>query len=240
MTFDGPLLFSVPDVQVTWPLLHGDGSNETDDTEYIVSARTAFSYDYRGTLHTEECTVTDRNGQQSDRYQCSLQPRGKAFDYDLILTDKKVDRLAEASGTITTVGSVSLEKGSFETESPRYVSGAKAVPAGSSTQFDATLASSDVVNERRLARGMFRYALLDAGTPVRDRESGQPLYVSGKVHNYNGVSFRGGSECQIVAGSAYRPVENSGYSCDMNGYYGGSVLTAGRAQYITDFTVSKK
>lgn len=244
MTFDDPWTAPVPEVKVTWPLLQGDASDEEHDTGYTVSALTAYSYyrggvEYRDGRYRKDCTVTDRNGQQSDRYQCSLEIRSGTWDYYLHLTDKQVDRLAEASGTISTVGSVSLEEGSFETESSRYVSGAKAVPAGSSTQFDATLSSSDVVEERRLARGTFKYALLDDGKTVLDRESGQPLYVSGKVYNYNGVSFRGGSACQIVAGPAYRPVENSGYSCEIDGYYGGSVLTAGRAQYITDFTIRK-
>jgi hypothetical protein len=234
MKFDPPYYIRpAPDVQVKWPLLEGDARV----TDFTVSAGMTFADS--GPLD-ERCTVTDRDGQKSDRYQCSLQQRGIVRNWDLILTDNQVDRLAEASGTITTVGPVSLEGGTFETASPHHVRSAKAVPADSSTQFDATLGSSDVVTERRLASGKFRYALLDGGTPVHDRESGEPLYVSGTVYNYNGASFKGGSNCQIVAGPAYRPVANSGYSCDIDGYYGGSVLTAGRAQYITDFTIHKK
>jgi hypothetical protein len=53
--------------------------------------------------------------------------------------------------------------------------------------------------------------------------------------------LRGGSSCQIVTGDvAHLPVKDSGYSCDMNGYYAAAAGVDDRAQYFTDFTISEK
>jgi hypothetical protein len=224
-----------PAVRVAWPLEQGKSA----ETGFTVRAGIGYQ-DGRGVYG--DCTIQDRNGQTSDRYACSLRPIPESRDFDLIITDRLLVRVAEASGTISPVGTVSLEEGEFGTESKRYVSSAAAVPAGSSTQFDVTLKPADKTREPGLAQGKFIYALFDEGQPVLSKETNEPLYVLGEAHNYNEIGdFRGGSSCQIVTGDAkHLPVKNSGYKCEMDGYYAGDVDTDDRAQYFTNFTISEK
>jgi hypothetical protein len=226
-----------PAVRVAWPLQLGQAAQ----TEYTVKA--GIGYDEKGRGIYGDCVIHDPKSQPSDRYVCSLKSRdGTWSEFDLIITDRLLVRVAEASGTISTVGTVSLKEGKFGTESKRFVSGAEAVLAGSPTQFDTTLKPADKANVPGLAQGRFIYALFDEGQPVLSKETNEPLYVLGEAHNHNesGV-LRGGSSCQIVTGDvAHLPVKDSGYSCDMNGYYAAAAGVDDRAQYFTDFTISEK
>lgn len=235
-----------PQAEVTWPLLEGQ--------EKVAIGYVTFRLGGEGTL----CRVTGKTGEDAGPLKCSMSPRSLDKGWDFSITDDGVDRVAEASGSIRTDGSVSLDTSPFipagaytmpsvsplgyTTGSRLHVDGADVVPANSSTQFDAVLTPDDLKSPNRwtepdTARMRFKYAIRDASHPAGG--SSPTYYVRGDVSNYAGTKFTGGSSCEIVD-SLDNPVENSGYSCAQNGYYAGSVLTGGRAQYITDFTVSKK
>jgi hypothetical protein len=179
-----------------------------------------------------------------------MEQRGADFDWDLHLSDDRVKRLAEASGSVRTDGSVSLNASYFRptraytTQSELRVDGADDVGPNSSTQFGAVLTPDDVKppkkpDEPETARMKFTYAIRDAGAPGGGPRVGPQYFVRGDVSNYRGPKFTGASSCEITD-EANNPVHNSGYTCEMNSYYGGAINTPGRAQYITDFTVSKK
>jgi hypothetical protein len=225
---------------VEWPILSGEERKETGYT-----ARVQTEWLTRGSAAKVNYAVFGPDGSEtSGPFHCSLVKRWGAWDWDMYITDHRVGRVAEASGSITTDGSVKLDGSVFApakayaTESRLRVDGATFVPVSSSTQFDAVLSPSDVTpprkpKEPKTARMKFQYAIRDAG----ESDSSIPkYYVHGDVSNEReDLLYQGDSSCEIVDHWG-DPVQNSGYSCTMNGYHAQS----GRAHYITDFTISKK
>lgn len=238
-----------PVAEVTWPVLK-NGTKTGFEVKSRVGFRTPLEpYD-------TNCLVVGAYGKENP-FHCSMVRRGLDNDWDMYITDG-VDRLAEASGTITTDDSVSLDTSPFipangnatqsvsplgyTTGSRLHIDGAEIVPANSSTQFDAVLTPDDLKSPNRwtepdTARMRFKYAIRDARHPADG--TSPTYYVRGDVSNYVGKKFTGGSSCEIVD-SLDNAVENSGYSCTMNGFHAGAVLTDGRAQYVTEFTIGKK
>jgi hypothetical protein len=234
------------DVRVQWPILKKDGSQ----TDYTATSEIRYFGPEWGYGPQTTCVVRDSARKNVDHLRCAMDRRGGAWDWNMHITDTTVNRLAEASGSVKTDDSVSLDTaipmipGGYTTESQLRIDGADVVPTNSSTQFDAVLRTTDVtppntLKEPDTARMKFKYAIRDADQPGGGRGFGPQYYVRGEVSNQRGSMFKGGSSCEIIdyLGTV---VENSGYSCTMDGYYDGSVGTAGRAQYITDFTIGKK
>lgn len=238
------------DVEVSWPILRGpDGAT----TGYTVNSRIHGHHVSGERMPAPsqlegDCSVTGPSGE--DRFHCSMNRRAWRCDtmdcwgytdWDLHLTDDRVDRLAEASGAVKTQGSVSLGNGEFATDSQARIDGAKAVPAGKSTQFDAVRKLTDGVTDparSERAQMTFTYALLDGDLPAR-AENGQRLYVSGSVSNFRGpLWFSGNSSCDIITADG-DVVENSGYSCNRESAHPNTGIKDGRIHYITDFTVKK-
>jgi hypothetical protein len=245
-TYQQPFRIEV-DVEVSWPILRGPDGAQTGHT---VRARIHGSSS-RWAQHqlAADCSVTGPSG--GSRYKCYLNRRAWKCDHsdcwgyadwDLHLTDDRVDRLAEASGAIKTEGSVSLGNGEFDTDSSARIDGATTVPAGKSTQFDAVRKLTDGVTDparKDRAHMAFTYALSDGGRPVRS-QNGQQLYVSGSVSNSRGPFwFSGKSSCDIITADG-TVVENSGYACNREGAHPNTGITDGRVHYITDFTIKKK
>jgi hypothetical protein len=226
-----------PDTGASWQILDGGGS----PTGFTLVGRVGWKGD--------SCTIEGSGGPNEGHFHCSVTKRGADLDWDIYVKDDRVDRRAEASGSITTDGSVSLDASPFlpakayTTESKLRVNGADVVPANSSTQFDAVLTRADVEpgpgknpTEPDTARMKFRYAIRDANQPGR---SIPQFYVRGDVSNHRGGKFTGGSSCEIVD-YLDTPVQNSGYTCTANGYHASTGIRDGRVHYITDFTISKK
>jgi hypothetical protein len=234
ITFD-----SWADASVSWPILPArDGAKSA----YTLTAK----INPQGIYSWWSCEVKDANGQVTNAYRCSMDRRGSARDWDLhVTTDARTkSRVAEASGTVKTKGAVSLAQGVYTTESGLHVDGATEVPKAKSTQFDAVYMDDDnrhLPAEKNTARMTFKYALLQDGEPVivNTNAGRQQLFVKGNVSNHRGDYFEGGSSCDFVTADD-KPYATVSYSCDKNSYYGGAVMTDGRAQYITDFTVSNK
>jgi hypothetical protein len=225
---------------VKWPILDRSTGSPTG---YWVNAKIGIT-SFLDAHWKWECNVwSERAGESSSGpYQCDLVGRGTDLDWDLHLTDDRVQRRLEASGSVRTDGSVSLETanglrfGGYQTESTVRVDGADIVPAtGAATQFGAVVTSTDKPKEQDTARMTFFYAIHDASAPG----DGRRYYVHGNVSNHEGRAYKGGSFCDITdyLGNV---VHDSGYTCTMDSYYGGAVNTSGRAQYITDFTVGTK
>lgn len=226
------------EVKVSWPILTGTLPVKT---EYTLMCRT-YGYTSNGAvLSSSECSIS--GPKKEDRFHVTVD--GQSYGsrrWDVRIADGLMDRRAEASGSITTDGSVSLDMsipmiaGGYTTESVLHVDGADVVPVNTSTQFDAVLFEGEETSEPDTARMKFKYAIRDASAPVGRSPQ---FYVRGSVSNKDADRFRGGASCEVIdyLGTV---VEDSGYTCTMDGYYAGSVLTAGRAHYITDFTIGKK
>lgn len=211
---------------VSWPVLQ-----RGIKTDYTVTARLAFDQHKRDTW----CKITDAGGQEKGPFNCYLDQRGNGV-WDMHITDTRVIRDAEASGTITAQGSVSLADGKFSKQATWSRAADSLIPAGSTTQFDA-------VFERLLgvkgdtASAEFSYNLLDNGRYVLDRH-GYPLKVKGMVKNERYLWFKPDASCSIEGRDGI--VQDSGYSCDMVKYNAHTTFDDGDVHYITDFTVTKK
>jgi hypothetical protein len=221
--------------EVSWPILVGvDGS----DTQYKVSARIGIGGKFD--VPDQICKVTNPAGGETGPFHCSMVRRGLDWDWDLHLSDDRVERVAEASGAFTTEGSVSLGDGKFGTDSQLRINGAGAVGKQSTTQFDAVLSPFDHTDRPDTAQMRFGYALLDDGKPVYSKVDGRQLYILGDVSNKREPKqFTGSSSCDFVTDGG-RIDENSGYSCDRRGGYAGSGTHDRQAHYFTDFVVTKK
>lgn len=210
---------------VTWPVLQ-DG----EKTGYTVTARIGI-----GSLTTDEsCKVRDANDQETSHFHCTLAGRGLDYDWDMHITDDRVDRWVEASGSIKAEGSVSLANGTFDTTSKTYRRGAADVPAGLSTEFDAVTKPGE---DNDSAYIEVWYDLLDNGRSVIARD-GSPLRVKATVSNKRFWWFQEGSSCEIRGNSGIEV--HSSYSCDMVGDYAHTGIGDGHVHYFTDFTVKKK
>jgi hypothetical protein len=218
---------------VSWPIRKG---LKAEDTGYTVTSRVVY---VEGKVAPQStCWVTRPQNEEADHIHCSLVQRGLDNDWDLYLTDDRINRVAEASGAIKTDDSVSLEKGEFATESELRLNGATEVPVNSSTQFDAVLTPQDNTHNSKRALAAFMYAMLDGGKPVYSKDDGQRLYVQGNVKNQRGLEFAGESFCQFVTEKGHVD-KSSGYSCAMKGDYARTGIGDGRVHYETEFTVSK-
>lgn len=232
------------DVKVTWPLMRG---RDFATTGYTVTARIRdVKNKPSSSLVLATCTVQGPEGKDKDRFRCSMNRQGYVWHWDAQITDSHVNRLAEASGSISTADSVSLGDGQFVTESNMRVDGAEAIPARSSTQFDAVLKATDKSSEPATARMRFRYAIhlperppYVPNLPGYTANGSTQLYVRGSVSNYRGGIFSGNSSCDIVTADD-QVVQNTGYECTMKGAYLDTGFGDGRGHYRTDFEVSKK
>lgn len=232
-------------VAVSWPILQGLSRL---DTGYTVTSYIR-GWTYERSLPWEDgCYIDGPGGRNAGPFHCYQVERGwLSFHFDLYITDDRVDRLAEASGSITTDDSVSLiNNGGYPTytESKLQLAAAATVPVESSTQFDAVLTQEDVdkgmTGEPNTALITFVYAVYDGGKPVYSTIDGRQLFVKGYVSNKRtGTFFAGGSWCEFVT-EGKRIDEISGYSCEPSGDYADTEIKHGHVHYITDFTVSKK
>jgi hypothetical protein len=152
--------------------------------------------------------------------------------------DVRLNRLAEVSGTIKAVGSVSLVQGEFTPSSKLHLDGAVAVSQNTWTQFDTVLASGDEEG-KDTARMKFQYALLDDGKPVLSKDNGQPLYVFGNASNRRAwEQFIGGSSCHFITLDDHIETHPD-YTCTTKGAHAETGIRDGRVHYVTDFTVNK-
>lgn len=198
--------------EVSWPLFDDEG-----DTGYTVTTRLSFGQKDWG----QTCTVTYRSVPVAANLHCSVDRRGLNYDWDMYVTSDEAGRLAQVTGAIKTDDHVSLTEGEYWTDADSHIDGAYAVPAGSSTQFNAF-----VVEEWGPAPGMeFRYAILDDGKPAYSKDGSQRLYFSGGVRSSDRT-------CSIVTADDH-PVDSQ-YSCAMSWDYG-----PGPGTYVHYITVTK-
>jgi hypothetical protein len=209
---------------VSWPVLQNG-----EETVYTVTARIGI-----GPLTEESCKVIDQHDQETSHFHCTLAGRGADYDWDMHITDDRVDRWVEASGAIKAQGTVSLADGTFTTTSKTYRRGATDVPAGSSTEFDAVTKPGE---DNDTASIEVWYDLLDSGRAVYGRD-GSPLRVRATVSNERYSWFREASSCEIRSDAGIEI--HSNYSCDKKGDFAHTGIRDGHVHYIADFTVSKK
>jgi hypothetical protein len=233
--------------KVEWPIVQ-NGSN----TEYTLTARIGFG-NRRGANDFplgQVCTVSGPNGQSAGHFHCSMTERGRDNAWDLSVTDDRVDRRAEVSGSITTDSRVSLTAGEFVTQSRQArqdqlrVDGAAEVPSNSSTQFDSVLRPQDTTLIPDRALMAFMHAILEDGKPAYSKDDGTRLYVRGNVKNKRSQGLMGDwfspeSSCDIISEKNHID-KNSGYSCDMKGDFVRNGNRDGDVHYHTDFTVKKR
>jgi hypothetical protein len=156
--------------------------------------------------------------------------------------DVEMNRWSEASGTILTVGDVSLFGGVFRSEQEFQVPGSKTVAPDSATSFDAVLREGDTTSFTNQARTEFSYKLQEG--------SNLPfLWVAGVSANYRGTWFTGMSYCAIydrdpLTGGRHLdqipPASNDyGFKCSAVGDFVGGPGESGNGHYHATFTVYK-
>lgn len=220
-----------------WPLLRGPHANSTP---YKVIAGLDFSL-----FSTEKrCQVVDQAGHEVGPFHCVMIQRGRVYDWDMYIVDDRVDRDLEVSASVTTEGSVSLEKGIFNQRpygkpgERRHLEGATAIPRDSSTQVNSVARPGDPRNGdgEREASAFFQYELFDNGQPVLG-SNGLPVKFAGKVSNKFASSgeLKKDSYCQIHTGYEFDPL---GYSCTVNAYYAKTGVDD-RVHYVAEFTIRK-
>lgn len=226
---------------MSWPIL--EGRTGWSDSGYRVISTIKGRTNDSGWV--EECMIDDPRHQGGTHFHCNQVRRGLSFDWDLHITDDRVDREAEASGAIKAIGSVSLTGGLTYSESKLQVIGAEAVGENESTQFDAVLRSSDKEKGREMsepdtARVKFQYAVNDGGQPALSKKNGRQLFVSGYVSNKRTKPmFSGGAGCKLITGQD-EVEENSGYSCvPVWSDYAHTGIKDGHVHYIVNFEVRK-
>jgi hypothetical protein len=210
---------------VSWPILQW-GSK----TDYTVTVRQAFDQRKRDTW----CKITDADGQEKGPFHCYLDQQANDV-WGMHITDARVIRDVEASGTITAQG-VSLADGKFSMKATSSRAADSLVPAGSTSQFDAVFARILGV-KGDTASAEFSYNLLENGRYVLDRH-GYPLKVKGMVKNERSFWFQPAASCSIEGRDGI--LKDSGYSCEMVHYHARTTPDDGNVHYITDFTVTKK
>jgi hypothetical protein len=222
---------------VRWPILQG---SEASPTFYGVVV--ALDVSQRGVKHDCTAGAYGREQEQAGPFHCSLIQRGQGDRWDMYITDDRVERIAEASGSITTDSSLALEDGNYQSIYPPLrlrLDGAPVVPAGSSTQFDAVATPEDTYNPvgEREGNIYFSYALVDDGRPVYGSD-GKRAYVSGLVRN-NRVS-PGRFYCDVATrGDLGAGTVVPGYSCDTVSSYATDWGADERVHFVTHFTVRK-
>lgn len=156
--------------------------------------------------------------------------------------DVRVNKLAEASGTIKPDGVV-LMQGTFNSDLPVNVPGAKHVAAGASTTFSATLLPGDAPFYEKQARMEFAYRIVDKG-----RETGQ--WVGGLSTNHRGIIwFSPDGRCAIYDDNPLRggmrlddtpPVEGTPYTCSAQGSFLHGPGESDNVHFDATFVVKKK
>lgn len=223
-------------MSVSWPIL--EGRTGWSDSGYRVVSTIKGETGSSG--WEETCRIDDPRDLGGTYFHCNQVRRGLDFDWDLHITDDRVDRAAEASGAIRAVGPVSLSSGVTYSESKLQLIGSEAIPEHSSTQFDAVLTPSDKTSEPDTARMKFNYALNDGGQPVYSTKNGRPLHVRGYVANQRTrTRFDGGAWCEFVT-SETEVEKDSGYTCELEwGNYANTGTKDGHVHYIVNFAVKK-
>lgn len=156
--------------------------------------------------------------------------------------DVEMNRWSEASGTILTVGDVSLFGGVFRSEQEFQVPGSKTVAPASATSFDAVLREGDRTSFTNQARTEFSYKL-------QDGPNLSFLWVAGVSANYRGSWFTGISYCAIYDRDPLKgghhldqipPASNDyGFKCSAVGDFVGGPGESGNGHYHATFTVYK-
>jgi hypothetical protein len=228
--------------EVSWPIQDTSGKA----TGYSVTTRFRVS---PVRFLIPHCTIMGPDGPDQGPFQCTIIRRGLDYDWDMYVTDSRVNRWAETSGSIKTERSISLEDGKFWTESAKFLRGASQVAGpwngggkqpSRSTQFDAVLTEGNQTQAPDSARMGFTYALLDDGQPVYDARTGKRLYVIGNASNdREKTEFKGNSSC-VIGTLGGGPAENTGYACYIKDHYAYTGVKDGRINHITDFRVSKR
>jgi hypothetical protein len=217
-------------------------------TGFWIRARVFFdSGNYRS-----ECTM----------YSGAPSERGKLIDPDsspftcstAISYDKPTDfrstfhvglnRDAEASGTISPTGALSLENRTFKSYGLPYAKlGDESVPAGGTTTFDTVLRVGDKPGFEKQARTEFAYRIYENGKPT-------DYWVAGMSTNYRGwAAFNGDRRCGIfqsnpLAGEGQFdqrvPLRASPYTCTADGSYQHGPHDDGNGHYDATFTVGRR
>lgn len=231
------------EMAVSWPILVGATGSDSGYRVLSSMKGPTNNLDWE-----ESCRIVAPSGVSENHFHCYQYRRGLDFDWDLRISDDRVDRRAEASGVIKTVGAVSLTSAGFPTnsESKLQVSGAETVPVESSTRFEAVLTPKDTEDGRRLnepdtARVEFLYAVNDGDKPAYSKKNGRQLYIRGYVSNHRARTFfSGGAWCEFVTGRFNEVEKDPGYSCTpVWGGYDQTGVPDGHVHYMADFEVSK-
>jgi hypothetical protein len=153
-----------------------------------------------------------------------------------------LNRDAEASGAISSRGSVSLEKGKYSTFGLPYAKhGDESVPAGGTTSFDTVLRKGDENPYENQARNEFAYQIYFKGEPT-------DYWVAGLSTNHRGGVFNGDSRCGIYDSNPLAnhgeldqsvPLSSSPYTCTADGSYKSGPHEDGRVHYFAQFTVRR-
>lgn len=138
---------------------------------------------------------------------------------------------AEVQGIVSPTGSVSLDSGYYDLNTPHFYNGSLTVPANTTTHWDSILRNGDNPIPAWTASGIFVYRIVDDGQPT-------PYWVEGLGQNYRGVEFDRTSTCNIYdhnptpsadSPGPATPVNVSPYRCDMTsqdiGYRGNWEVT---------------
>jgi hypothetical protein len=219
--------------EASWPILQGQAETRTGYTVTTV-------LDAKGSAVEGSCTISGPSGPAPFHCVMGREDPDWAWNWDLQIIDDRVERVAEASGSITAKG-VSLVGGEFTTESELRIDGAEVIPEGMSTQFDAVLTPQDVARgpktpEPNGARISFLYLIRDADGS--GKSAGEQLYIRGSVSNHEGQwrqRYVGGASCEIVDDHG-RVIKDPPYWCDQAGSYASS----DHYHYNTHFMVSPR
>jgi LPXTG-motif cell wall-anchored protein len=180
-------------------------------------------YEWRGAAYAE-CTVylgdPAAGGVRAEPSPFTCAPDyGQSFPNAKIGFDIAMNRDAEASGIINTLGSVSLLEGTYETEPlPYHVDGTAEVAKNSSTSFDIVLRAGDQPILGPVARSLFVYRIADEGVQTQ-------FYIVGYSQNFRGTTkFSPESRCGVYDGdprtsgtplSEQTPAVATPYTCEV-------------------------
>ncbi|HXH34271.1 MAG TPA: hypothetical protein VNJ54_07640 [Plantibacter sp.] len=156
----------------------------------------AHVYESRGSVWAE-CGVSngdpDAGGEYATQFVCTPDYH-QTFPNGKVTFNISMNRDAEATGIVKTVGKVSLLTGTFESEVPYHKDGTAEVPANSSTSFNVVLRQGDdPVGTKNAATGVFIYRIAENGTPSQ-------FYVAGSIQTVRGGKFTPHSSCKVYDG----------------------------------------
>jgi hypothetical protein len=209
-----------------WPILEGPDASPT-----LYSVVVSLDFTRWGVTTNCMAGLHGREHEQGGPFHCSLIQRGQDNHWDMYVTDDRVERFTEASGSMTTEDGLSLVRGRYFAEKfGQRLDGASALPTGMSTQFDHVLPYDPKI----VAMAGFVFQLIDNGRPVHG-SNGETVLVVGDA-GMPGQFTK--SNCTfMVPGKADERVP--GYSCDLVGYYAKDWGAGPKDHFVTDFTVRK-